>query len=68
MNIRGFLSKSDNIEHSNQLKDKSLRIVRNQLVSGLLKPKDFADLDIIDDLASLTSNISRVLLVAEILT
>ena len=68
MNIRGFLRKSDNIEHSNQLIDISLRIVRNQLVSGLLKPKDFADLDIIDDLASLTSNISRVLLVAEILT
>jgi hypothetical protein len=68
MNIRGFLRKSDNIEHSNQLIDISLRIVRNQLGSGLLKPKDFADLDIIDDLASLTSNISRVLLVAEILT
>jgi len=56
------------MNYAAQLLDLSLRIIRNELDSGLIKSSDFEDLDIIDDLAALMTNRSRVLLIAEILT
>ncbi len=55
------------MNYAAQLLDLSLRIIRNELDSGLIKSSDFEDLDIIDDLAALMTNRSRVLLIAEIL-
>jgi hypothetical protein len=67
MNIRGFLKRANQMNYAAQLLDLSLRIIRNELDSGLIKSSDFEDLDIIDDLAALMTNRSRVLLIAEIL-
>lgn len=46
----------------------ALRIIKNELTSGMAKSTDFDTLDIVDDLGSLLTNRSRIVLVAEIIT
>ncbi len=46
----------------------ALRILKNELSSGVTRASDLETLDLVDDLASLLTNRSRVLLIAEILT
>ena len=46
----------------------ALRILKNELTSGITRASDLETLDFVDDLGSLLTNRSRVLLIAEILT
>ena len=46
----------------------ALRIIKNELTSGIMRSSDLETLDFVDDLGSLLTNRSRVVLIAEILT
>ena len=46
----------------------ALRIIKNELASGITRAADLEALDFVDDLGLLLTNRSRVVMIAEILT
>ena len=67
-NIRSFIRISNQSLYPSQLIDMALRVIKNEFNSGITKTADLDGVEIIDDLGSLLTNRSRIVLVAEILT
>jgi hypothetical protein len=68
VNVRRILRVSNQRLYPDQLIDMALRIIKNELASGITRSADLETLEFVDDLGLLLTNRSRVVMIAEILT
>lgn len=68
VNVRNILRVSNQRLYPDQLIDMALRIIKNELASGITRSADLETLEFVDDLGLLLTNRSRVVMIAEILT